>query len=145
MDRGARRLVSAVAVALVDGSGRILIAERPVGKAMAGFWEFPGGKIEAAESPSQAICREVTEELAVQLPAQSLRPVSFVEHDYDDFRLILFLFLCRHWHGTVMAQEGQRLAWVTPAALANHALLPADRPLIAPLLQAMALTEAKEA
>ncbi|MCX8501033.1 MAG: 8-oxo-dGTP diphosphatase MutT [Alphaproteobacteria bacterium] len=130
-------LVYAVAVALVDETGRLLIAERPQGKSMAGFWEFPGGKIEPGETPSQAICRESTEELGVGIAPESLVPISFVEHDYPHFTLILFLYLSRDWQGEVMGQEGQELAWVTGEELRHRQLLPADQPLIEPLLQAI--------
>lgn len=126
-----KRLVFAVAVALVDDRGRILIAERPKGKAMAGYWEFPGGKLEAGESPSQALCREVSEELGVIIDPRDLAAVSFIEHDYSDFILFMPLFLTRHWQGEVTGREGQKLAWVSAHELAEYNLLPADLPLIA--------------
>ncbi|MDI9408560.1 MAG: (deoxy)nucleoside triphosphate pyrophosphohydrolase [Candidatus Pacebacteria bacterium] len=132
-----KRLVLAVAVALVDQAGLVLIAERPAGKAMAGFWEFPGGKLEAGESPSLALCREVMEELGVVIDPRDLAPVSFIEHEYDQFILLMPLFLCRKWQGEVKGLEGQKLAWVAAGELADYSLLPADLPLVEPLVRAV--------
>lgn len=117
-------------VALYDADGRVLIAERPAGKAMAGYWEFPGGKLNEFESPEQAAVRELEEELGIKTSIGCLSPISFASHGYDDFHLLMPLFACRVWHGTVTAREGQKLAWVKPRDLRRYNLLPADVPLI---------------
>lgn len=129
------RLVLVAACALVDGSGRVLLAERPAGKAMAGLWEFPGGKVEADESPEAALRRELHEELGLTIAAADLSPVAFASHAYADFHLLMPLYLCRRWQGEPQAREGQRLEWVAAATLGKYPMPPADLPLIRPLTQ----------
>lgn len=119
------------AVALIDPDGRVLLAERPAGKSMAGLWEFPGGKIEVGETPEQALVRELKEELAIDTWASCLAPLTFASHSYDDFHLLMPLFACRKWDGFVTPQEGQRLAWVKPNKLRDYPMPAADIPLIA--------------
>jgi len=128
------KLVLVVAVALVDTDNRVLIAERPPGKALSGLWEFPGGKIEPGESPEQALIRELREELGIEVKAACLAPLTFASHSYDDFHLLMPLYICRKWQGFVQAREGQGLKWVSPKALRNYAMPPADAPLIPPLV-----------
>ena len=127
------RIVLVAAVALVDIDGRVLLAERPAGKAMAGLWEFPGGKVEAGETPEASLIRELKEELAIDVTASCLAPFTFASHAYAEFHLLMPLYVCRRWEGTVAALEGQRLAWVRPARLADYAMPPADKPLVAML------------
>ena len=118
------------AVALVDRDGRILLAERPEGKAMAGLWEFPGGKVEAGETPEAALIRELEEELGINTWASCLAPLTFASHSYPDFHLLMPLFICRKWQGTPASREGQRLAWVRAGDLRDYPMPPADIPLI---------------
>jgi 8-oxo-dGTP diphosphatase len=127
------RLVLVAAVALVDTDGRVLLARRPPGKAMAGLWEFPGGKLEPGETPEAALIRELAEELGVDVKAACLAPIAFASHAYADFHLLMPLFVCRRWTGTVVAREGQALAWVAPARLGDYPMPPADKPLVAML------------
>jgi len=122
------------AVALIDGDGRVLLAERPEGKSMAGLWEFPGGKVEPGETPEAALIRELHEELGIDTWQSCLAPLTFASHTYEDFHLLMPLFACRKWNGIVTAQEGQRLTWVRPARLRDYPMPPADRPLI-PILR----------
>ena len=129
-DRG---IVLVAAVALVDRDGRVLIARRPEGKAMAGLWEFPGGKLQAGETPEAALVRELREELGIDTRSSCLAPVAFASHAYQDFHLIMPLYVCRVWQGSVTAREGQELAWVRPARLADYPMPPADQPLVAML------------
>ncbi len=129
----ARPLVLVAAVALVDLDGRVLLAERPAGKAMAGLWEFPGGKVRDGETPEAALIRELAEELAIDTHASCLAPFTFASHAYDDFHLLMPLFLCRKWRGIPRPMEGQQLAWVAPARLRAYPMPPADRPLVAML------------
>src|SRR6056297_1401219 len=129
----ARRIVLVAAVALVDPDGRVLIAERPEGKAMAGLWEFPGGKVEPGETPEACLIRELEEELGIGTWESCLAPITFASHAYDDFHLLMPLFVCRKWQGTVTALEGQRLAWVKPVRLGDYPMPPADVPLVAML------------
>lgn len=126
-------LVLVVAVALVDADGRVLIAERPAGKSMAGLWEFPGGKVGANEAPEAALIRELKEELDIDVHESCLAPLSFASHAYDGFHLLMPLYVCRVWKGIVRPAEGQRLRWVRPDALDGIAMPPADKPLIAAL------------
>ena len=128
------KLVLVVAVALVDTDGRVLLAQRPPGRSMAGLWEFPGGKVEPGESPEHALIRELHEELAVDVKASCLAPLTFASHAYDDFHLLMPLYVCRRWGGTVTAREGQQLAWVMPNRLADYPMPAADKPLIPMLL-----------
>ena len=127
-------LVLVAAVALVDADGRVLLARRPEGKAMAGLWEFPGGKVHAGEAPEAALIRELKEELAIDVTESCLAPFAFASHRYPDFHLLMPLYVCRRWSGTPAALEGQELAWVRPARLGDYSMPPADRPLVA-LLQ----------
>jgi 8-oxo-dGTP diphosphatase len=122
------------AVALIDADGRVLLAQRPPGKSMAGLWEFPGGKVEPGETPEAALIRELREELAIDTWKSCLAPLTFASHSYDDFHLLMPLFACRRWEGIAQAQEGQTLAWVRPAALRDYPMPPADLPLI-PILR----------
>lgn len=126
-------IVLVVAVALMDSDGRILIAKRPEGKKMAGLWEFPGGKVDPGETPERALIRELQEELGVDTRASCLAPIGFASHAYDDFHLLMPLYVCRVWNGTPMPKEGQELAWVRPARLGDYPMPPADIPLIAQL------------
>jgi 8-oxo-dGTP diphosphatase len=125
--------VLVAAVALVDIDGRVLIARRPEGKAMAGLWEFPGGKLQAGETPEAALVRELREELGIDTRSSCLAPIAFASHAYQDFHLIMPLYVCRVWQGSVTAREGQELAWVRPARLADYPMPPADQPLVAML------------
>jgi 8-oxo-dGTP diphosphatase len=118
------------AAALVDADGRVLLCQRPEGKALAGLWEFPGGKVEAGETPEAALIRELKEELGIDTWRSCLAPLSFASHSYDDFHLLMPLFACRRWDGTPHPREGQTLAWVRPADLRSYPMPPADVPLI---------------
>lgn len=126
-----RSLVLVVAAALVDVDGRVLITRRPEGKAMAGLWEFPGGKVDAGETPEQALVRELREELAIDTKDSCLAPLAFASHGYDEFHLLMPLFACRVWQGDPQPREGQALAWVRPARLRDYEMPPADVPLVA--------------
>jgi len=126
-------VVLVVAGALVDTDGRVLIARRPEGKAMAGLWEFPGGKVAGGETPEAALVRELEEELGIDTRESCLAPIAFASHRYDDFHLLMPLYVCRVWKGTPTALEGQELAWVRPPRLADYPMPPADAPLVAML------------
>ncbi len=126
-----RPIVLVAAVALVDRDGRVLIARRPEGKAMAGLWEFPGGKVDDGETPEMALIRELDEELGIHVPARCLAPLTFASHAYEEFHLLMPLYVCRNWEGIVTAREGQELKWVRPARLRDHDMPPADKPLVA--------------
>ncbi|GAA0382528.1 8-oxo-dGTP diphosphatase MutT [Brevundimonas terrae] len=128
---GAVPTVLVVAVALIDPDGRILIAQRPEGKQLAGLWEFPGGKVEAGERPEQALIRELHEELGIDVKEACLAPFVFTSHAYEKFHLLMPLYLCRRWSGTVVAKEHTALAWVKPDKLRDYPMPPADEPLIA--------------
>ena len=119
------------AVALIDRDGRVLLAQRPEGKSMAGLWEFPGGTVEPGETPEAALIRELQEELGIDTWASCLAPLTFASHGYDDFHLLMPLFACRKWEGIPRAQEGQTLKWVRPQDLREYPMPPADIPLIA--------------
>ena len=123
-----------VAVALIDADGRVLIAKRPEGKSMAGLWEFPGGKVKAGELPETALVRELNEELGIDITESCLAPLTFASHVYDDFHLLMPLYVCRVWKGAVTAKEGQEITWVRPVRLGDYDMPPADAPLI-PLLR----------
>jgi len=129
--------LTVVCAALVDARGRVLLAQRPPGKSMAGLWEFPGGKIQSGETPEQALARELEEELGVAVAADALRPLVFASHGYDTFHVVLLLYLCQRWRGEPVAREGQAFAWVAPHQLATFAMPPADAPLVAALRQAL--------
>lgn len=118
------------AVALIDADGRVLLAQRPEGKSMAGLWEFPGGKIETGETPEAALIRELHEELGIDTWESCLAPLTFASHAYDDFHLLMPLFACRKWQGTPHPKEGQALQWVRANALRDYPMPPADVPLI---------------
>ena len=122
------------AVALIDQDGRILIAKRPDGKSMAGLWEFPGGKVELGETPEQALVRELSEELGIKTWNSCLAPLTFASHAYEDFYLLMPLFVCRKWEGIVIPKEEQELKWVYSNELKNYPMPPADKPLI-PILR----------
>jgi len=127
-------VVLVVACAFVDADGRVLLAQRPQGKPMAGLWEFPGGKVEAGETPEQTLIRETEEELGVVVRPACLAPLTFASHAYPDFHLLMPLYVCRRWEGTMTAKEGQRLAWVRPNRLRDYPMPPADEPLVAHLM-----------
>jgi 8-oxo-dGTP diphosphatase len=129
------RMVLVVACALIDADGRILLAQRPEGKALAGLWEFPGGKLEAGERPEDALIRELAEELGIAVKPACLAPLTFASHAYDDFHLLMPLYVCRRWQGEAAGREGQALAWVRPQKLRDYPMPPADGPLIPHLLE----------
>ncbi len=129
-----RRTVLVAACALIDGDGRVLLARRPEGKAMAGLWEFPGGKLEPDETPEQALVRELREELSLDVSDACLAPFAFASHAYPAFHLLMPLYLCRRWQGVATPREGQTLAWVRPDALDRYSMPDADKPLV-PLLR----------
>ena len=128
------KIILVSAVALIDPDGRILLAQRPEGKSMAGLWEFPGGKVEPGETPEAALIRELHEELGIETWDSCLAPLTFASHSYDDFHLLMPLFACRKWNGTVQGKEGQTLKWVRSANLRDYPMPPADIPLI-PILR----------
>ncbi|AUH33644.1 8-oxo-dGTP diphosphatase MutT [Paracoccus tegillarcae] len=125
------KIVLVAAVLLIDPDGRVLLAQRPEGKSMAGLWEFPGGKIEPGETPEAALIRELHEELGIETWHSCLAPMAFASHGYDDFHLLMPLFACRKWNGIVQPREGQTLSWVRAEKLTDYAMPPADIPLIA--------------
>ena len=131
------KVLTVVAVALVDADGRVLIAERPKGKKLAGLWEFPGGKLEPDERPEEALIRELREELGIEVKAACLAPLTFASHSYEDFHLLMPLFICRRWEGFVQPLEGQTLKWVKPKALRDYPMPPADAPLIPALVDVL--------
>ena len=128
------KMVLVSAVALIDRDGRVLLAQRPEGKSMAGLWEFPGGKVEVGESPEAALIRELQEELGIDTWESCLAPLTFASHAYDDFHLLMPLFACRKWQGAPQSRENQSLAWVRKSALRDYPMPPADIPLI-PILR----------
>jgi len=128
------RLVLVAACALIDPDGRVLIAQRPPGKAMAGLWEFPGGKVEPGERPEETIIRELNEELGITVKEPCLAPFSFASHTYPDFHLLMPLYVCRRWEGTPSPREHSALKWVRPRDLNQYPMPPADLPLI-PMLR----------
>ena len=127
------KVVLVAACALIDTDGRVLIAERPHGKSMAGLWEFPGGKVDPGERPEDALIRELKEELGIVVKEACLAPLTFASHTYEDFHLLMPLYVCRRWEGMVTAREGQKLAWVRPNRLKEYPMPPADVPLISHL------------
>lgn len=126
-------LVLVAAIALVDIDNRVLIAQRPAGKSMAGLWEFPGGKVEQGETPEAALIREIHEELGIDTSESCLAPFTFASHVYDDFHLFMPLYICRKWTGDMVPREGQALKWVRPMRLSDYPMPPADAPLCAML------------
>jgi 8-oxo-dGTP diphosphatase len=129
------RLVLVVACALVDADGRILIAQRPEGKKMAGLWEFPGGKVEPGETPEATLVRELREELGIETRSACLAPLTFASHAYEDWHILMPLYVCRRWEGIPQPREGQALKWVRAKELRQYPMPPADLPLIAPLIE----------
>jgi 8-oxo-dGTP diphosphatase len=129
----ARPIVLVAAVALIDADGRVLLAQRPEGKHLAGLWEFPGGKVQPGETPEAALIRELEEELGIDVEASCLAPFTFASHAYPEFHLLMPLYVCRKWSGIAIAREGQQLAWVRPARLGDYPIPPADKPLVAML------------
>jgi 8-oxo-dGTP diphosphatase len=127
-------LVLVAACALVDADGRVLLAQRPQGKPMAGLWEFPGGKVESGERPEETLIRELEEELGIVVREPCLAPLTFASHAYPDFHLLMPLYVCRRWDGTVTPREGQALAWVRPNRLRDYEMPPADVPLVSHLM-----------
>ncbi len=128
------KTVLVAACALIDADGRVLLAQRPQGKPMQGLWEFPGGKVESGERPEQSLIRELKEELDITISEDCLAPLTFASHVYPDFHLLMPLYVCRRWEGTVTATEGQRLAWVRPNRLRDYHMPPADVPLVSHLM-----------
>ncbi len=127
------KTVLVAACALIDSDGRVLIAQRPEGKMMAGLWEFPGGKVEAGERPEESLIRELNEELGIVVKEECLAPLTFASHVYPDFHLLMPLYVCRRWQGFVQGREKQKLKWVRPLELRNYPMPPADEPLISHL------------
>lgn len=128
------KIVTVAAGVLIDRDGRVLLAERPAGKAMAGLFEFPGGKIETGETPEMALVRELREELGIETCEGCFHPLTFVSHRYEDFHLVMMVLTCRVWKGAAVGKEGQKLIWVYPRDLEKHQMPPADLPLI-PILK----------
>ncbi|WP_027061789.1 (deoxy)nucleoside triphosphate pyrophosphohydrolase [Mesorhizobium loti] len=125
-----KRLLLVAACALVDADGRVLLAQRPEGKQLAGLWEFPGGKVEPGETPEQCIIRELHEEIGIETDIPCLAPLTFASHSYDDFHLLMPLFVCRRFRGIAQPREGQALKWVWPKQMRDYPMPPADAPLI---------------
>jgi 8-oxo-dGTP diphosphatase len=131
------KTILVVAVALFDADGRVLLTQRPEGKSMAGLWEFPGGKVEVGELPEAALTREIREELGVEICERCASPLTFVSHSYDDFHLLMLLYVCRKWEGIPTALEGQNLTWKFPYEMAALPMPPADVPLVAALMDSI--------
>ena len=131
--RDMKKTILVSAAALIDVDGRVLLAQRPEGKAMAGLWEFPGGKVEPGETPEAALIRELDEELAVNTKESCLAPLTFASHEYEDFHLLLLLYVCRRWQGIPTPKENNPVIWVRPPRLGDYAMPPADKPLVAML------------
>lgn len=134
MDGEGRKILLVAACALVDTDGRILLAQRPEGKSLAGLWEFPGGKVEAGETPEETLIRELDEELGIKTKVACLAPLTFASHTYETFHLLMPLYVCRRYEGIPHGREGQSIKWVKPQALRDYPMPPADEPLI-PYLQ----------
>ncbi|MBI1384166.1 MAG: 8-oxo-dGTP diphosphatase MutT [Rhizobiales bacterium] len=128
-----RSILLVAACALVDEDGRVLLAKRPQGRKMAGLWEFPGGKVEPGEQPENALIRELREELGIDVSASCLAPLTFASHAYEEFHLLMPLWVCRRWKGEIVAREGQELSWVRPVRMKDYRMPPADVPLVAVL------------
>ncbi len=129
------KLLLVVAAALIDADKRVLIAQRPAGKQLAGLWEFPGGKLDPGERPEQALARELREELNIDVCVSCMQPLTFASHRYEDFHLLMPLYVCRRWDGLVSPAEGQAVKWVRARELRNYPMPPADAPLISPLVE----------
>jgi 8-oxo-dGTP diphosphatase len=129
------KLLLVAAVALIDADGRVLIAQRPEGKQLAGLWEFPGGKVEAGERPEETLIRELDEELGIAVQEACLAPLTFASHAYESFHLLMPLYACRRWEGFVQPRERQALKWVRPRDLASYPMPPADEPLVPFLIE----------
>ena len=129
------KILLVVAVALIDADDRVLIAQRPEGKALAGLWEFPGGKIDQGERPEAALIRELQEELGIAVKEACLAPLTFASYAYPEFHLLMPLYVCRRWEGFVQSREGQALKWVRARELRQYPMPPADEPLIPPLVE----------
>ncbi|MBY4618266.1 8-oxo-dGTP diphosphatase MutT [Rhizobium sp. 268] len=134
MSEAGRKILLVAACALIDADGRILLAQRPEGKSLAGLWEFPGGKVESGETPEETLVRELEEELGIKTKIACLAPLTFASHSYETFHLLMPLYICRRYEGIPQGQEGQALKWVRPQALRDYPMPPADEPLI-PMLQ----------
>ncbi|MBB3658983.1 8-oxo-dGTP diphosphatase [Rhizobium sp. BK650] len=134
MSEAGRKLLLVAACALIDADGRILLAQRPEGKSLAGLWEFPGGKVEFGETPEETLVRELDEELGISTKVPCLAPLTFASHSYDTFHLLMPLYICRRYEGIPHGREGQAIKWVRPQALRDYPMPPADEPLI-PVLQ----------
>lgn len=130
METVQRKILLVAACALIDGDGRILLAQRPEGKSLAGLWEFPGGKVEPGETPEETLIRELEEELGVTTKVACLAPLTFASHTYDDFHLLMPLYVCRRYEGVPHGREGQAIKWVRPKSLRDYPMPPADEPLI---------------
>lgn len=128
------KLLLVVACALVDSDNRVLVTQRPEGKALAGLWEFPGGKLEAGERPEPALIRELAEELGIAVKEACLAPLTFASHGYETFHLLMPLYICRRWEGLVRPREGQAIKWVRATQMRDYPMPPADAPLIPPLI-----------
>jgi 8-oxo-dGTP diphosphatase len=133
VSESAKPIILVAAVALIDPDGRVLLAQRPPGKHLAGMWEFPGGKVQAGETPEAALIRELDEELGIGTHETCLAPFTFASYSYSEFHLLMPLYVCRKWDGIVTAREGQSLKWVRPAQLSDYPMPPADKPLVAML------------
>ena len=130
LEAASKKILLVAAVALIDADGRVLLAQRPPGKMLAGLWEFPGGKVEPGETPEETIVREVREEIGVETKVACLAPLTFASHSYDDFHLLMPLYVCRRFTGIAAPREGQALKWVKPVRLRDYPMPPADAPLI---------------
>ena len=131
------RIVLVAACALIDADGRVLLAQRPEGKQLAGLWEFPGGKVEPGERPEQTLIRELKEEIGIDVSEPCLAPLTFASYAYDTFHLLMPLYICRRWEGFAVAREGQQLAWVRANKLRDYPMPPADIPLIPHLIDVL--------